>query len=71
MTCIMLNLQKIYEPDTNVIDHVIESYSKQNEPFVSAILRYWSIKTDVKELTKKIISLFDSPPSSPQVKRKG
>lgn len=71
MSCIVLNLQKVSEPDAGLVQNVIDSISKHNEHFVTAVLRYWSIKTDIKELTKNITSLFDSPPASPQMKRKG
>lgn len=67
----MFLLQKITEPDLTVLTHVIDSFSKQNENFVTAVIRYWTVRTDLKELTKHMIALIDSRPASPQMKRKG
>lgn len=71
MSSILVNLQRISEPDVNLLRNVVDTYSKLNDQFVTAIIRYWSIRSDVKEMTKNLISLFDSKPPSPQMKRKG
>lgn len=67
----MLNLQKVAEPSPNMVQQVISRECKSNDVYVSSILRFWSMRTDVKELAKIISSIGDSRPSSPQVKRKG
>lgn len=71
MTCILLNLQKVTDVSAAMLQQIINCDPNPNDPFISSILRYWTIKGDIKELAKMITSLFDSPPSSPQMKRKG
>lgn len=71
MSSILLNLQKVAEPTTDMLQLIIDCDTKANDLYTTSILRYWSIKTDVKELAKMISSLSDSRPPSPQVKRKG
>jgi len=71
MSCILLNLQKVTEPSVTMIQQIISCEPKSNSLFTSSILRYWSMKTDIRDLAKAISSLHDSRPSSPQVKRKG
>lgn len=66
----MLTLQRLDEPQTDIIDHVVMAYSKSNELFVTSLIRHWAIKTDVEDLATNLVSLF-SKPSSTQVKRKG
>jgi len=63
----MLNLQKIQEPDTHIVESVISSFGQGKEQFIASMLRYWAMRTDLKLLVKNIISLLDQP----QVKRKG
>lgn len=71
MSSIMLNLQKL-EPDAGILQLVIDSFNKQNEQYVSSIIRYWSIRSDLKEMTKNIIQVsLDVRPPSPPAKRKG
>lgn len=71
LSCIMLNLQKLSEPSMNIVQQVINRDSKNHDVYVSSILRYWSMKTDIKELARMISTIGEIRPSSPQVKRKG
>lgn len=71
MSCILLNLQKVTEPTVTMVQHIVNCDCKPNDPFISSILRYWSMKTDVKDLAKLITSLVESRPGSPQAKSKG
>lgn len=71
MSSILLNLQKVTEPTITMLQTLINCECKLNDPFVSSILRYWSMKTDVHDLARMITSLVDVRPPSPPVKRKG
>lgn len=67
----MLNLQRASEPGADLLRKVFDTFSQCNELYVSTLIRYWAIKTDIKEMAKNILTLIDSRPSSPQMKRKG
>lgn len=55
----MMDLQKVTEPWADLIRCVTDAYSKQNDQFVSAILRFWGIKTDTDKLVDNVVALFD------------
>lgn len=71
LSCILLNLQNVTEPSLNMVQQIMSRDWKNHDFYVSSIIRFWSMRTDIKELAKMISSLGDSRPSSPQVKRKG
>lgn len=69
ITSILLNVQKIYEPNSHIIESVIAASGLGKEQYIASLLRHWALKTDVKELVKNILLIID-PPAAP-VKRKG
>lgn len=54
-----------------MVEQLMSRECKNNDLHVSSILRFWSMRTDIRELAKNILSIGDIKPSSPQPKRKG